>query len=142
MKSDFIEIVICDYQTHFEAIRSVRDKVFVKEQSVPIDIEIDGLDEKAIHVVVVIKGSAIATGRMLEDGHIGRIAVLNNQRGKGIGRLIMQKFLEHAKEQKLKKVWLSSQWHAHRFYCNLGFVCIGEKYQEAGIDHIKMTKSI
>jgi len=140
--SEHFEILLGDYQARIESIRSIRDQVFVVEQSVPIEIEHDELDELATHILVLLEGSAIATGRMLEDGHIGRIAVLKAHRGKGVGKLIMQKFFDHAKEQKLKKIWLSSQWHAHRFYCNLGFVCIGEQYQEAGIVHIKMTKEI
>lgn len=140
--SEHFEILLGDYQDRTESIRGIRDEVFVVEQSVPLEVEHDELDEVATHILVLLEGSAIATGRMLEDGHIGRIAVLKAHRGKGVGKLIMQKFLAHAKEQKLKTVWLSSQWHAHRFYCNLGFVCIGGQYQEAGIDHVKMTKEI
>jgi len=140
--SDNYKIIITDYLAYAKDIRSIRTKVFVVEQSVPVEIEHDELDEVATHILVLLEGSAIATGRMLEDGHIGRIAVLKAHRGKGVGKLIMQKFFDHAKEQKLKKIWLSSQWHAHRFYCNLGFACIGEQYQEAGIVHIKMTKEI
>ena len=140
--SDHYKIIITDYQSYAEDIRSVRTEVFVVEQSVPVELEHDEHDETALHAVVFVEGLAVATGRMLEDGHIGRIAVLRNQRGKGVGKLVMQTFLQRAKERKLNKVWLSSQCHAHQFYVNLGFVCVGEKYQEAGIDHIKMTKAI
>jgi len=140
--SDNCKIIITDYQAHVEDIRSIRDEVFVVEQSVPLELERDEHDEVALHAVVFANGSAVATGRMLKDGHIGRIAVLRSQRGKGIGRVVMQAFFRQAKEMKLNKVWLSSQCHAQQFYVNLGFVCIGKKYQEAGIDHIKMTKMI
>jgi hypothetical protein len=136
------KIIITDYHAYAKDIRGVRDEVFVLEQSVPVEIEHDEHDETALHAVVFAQGSAVATGRMLDDGHIGRIAVLKSQRGKGIGKLIMLEFFQQAKERQLSKIWLSSQWHAHRFYSNLGFVCIGEKYLEAGIEHIKMTKEI
>ena len=140
--SENYKIIISDYQTYAKDIRAVRNEVFVLEQSVPVELEHDEHDEKALHVVVYTKGLAVGTGRMLDDGHIGRIAVLKPYREKGIGNLIMKKLFERAKENQLTKVWLSSQWHAHRFYCNLGFVCIGDQYQEAGIDHIKMVKAI
>lgn len=135
-------IIMTDYQPYADSIRSIRTEVFVIEQSVPIELEHDEFDKSASHVIVFINGLAIATGRILEDGHIGRIAVLKEQRGKGIGRLIMEKLFECAKARKLSSVWLSSQWHANRFYSNLGFVCVGGKYYEAGIEHIKMKKSI
>ncbi len=141
MKENF-EFIITDFRTHSKDIRAIRDKVFVVEQSVPIELEHDSLDESATHIVVYKRGKAVATGRILEDGHIGRIAVLKSSRGNGIGKLIMQQFFKHAKEKKFNKVWLSSQWHAHKFYCNLGFICVGEKYHEAGIEHIKMIKPI
>ena len=84
----------------------------------------------------------IGTGRILGDGHIGRIAVLEKHRGLGIGKLIMKELIKWAQEMSLEKVWLSSQWHAHSFYLDLGFVCVGEIYKEAGIDHIKMFRLI
>jgi hypothetical protein len=140
--SDNCKIIITDYQTHADDIRGIRTEVFVVEQSVPVELEHDEHDEVALHAVVFVEGSAIATGRMLNDGHIGRIAVLRSQRGKGVGKLVMQAFIQRAKTMKLNKVWLSSQCHAQQFYANLGFVCVGEKYQEAGIDHVKMTKVI
>jgi predicted GNAT family N-acyltransferase len=140
--SDNYKIIITDYLAYAKDIRSIRTMVFVVEQSVPAELEHDEHDETALHAVVFEEGSAVATGRMLEDGHIGRIAVLRSKRGKGVGGLVMQAFFQQAKEMKLNQVWLSSQCHAQSFYGNLGFVCVGEKYQEAGIDHIKMTKAI
>lgn len=140
--SDNYKIIITDYSAYTDDIRSIRTEVFIVEQSVPVELEHDERDETALHVLVFAEGSAVATGRMLEDGHIGRIAVLRSQRGKGVGNIVMKALLQQAKEMKLNKVWLSSQCHARQFYDNLGFVCVSEKYQEAGIDHIKMTKVI
>ena len=95
---------------------------------------------KRKHVLAFVDGVPIGTGRILSDGHIGRVAVLKDYRGLGIGKLIMKELIKWAQDMNLEKVWLSSQWHAHSFYLDLGFVCVDEIYKEAGIDHIKMFK--
>jgi len=131
---------VVDYQDYIQKIKKVRKKVFVKEQNVPGDIEIDGLDSEAKHVLVFDADKAIGTGRILFDGHIGRIAVEKQYRCRGIGRIIVEKLVEIAKGLQLSEVWLSSQYHAKGFYQKLGFIEVGDIYQEAGIDHIKMKK--
>ena len=137
-----ISSIICDYDSHTEDICAIRYEVFVDEQNVPEELEIDGLDGEAKHVLAFIDGVPIGTGRTLIDGHIGRVAVLKNYRGHGIGKLIMKELIKWAQDKSLEKVWLSSQWHAHSFYIDLGFVCVGEIYIEAGIDHIKMYRTL
>ena len=137
-----IKSVICDYNDNKNDICKIRFEVFVDEQNVPEELEIDGLDDEAKHVLAYLDHQAIGTGRILSDGHIGRIAVLKKHRGLGIGKILMQSLMQWAEEVKLEKLWLSSQWHAHGFYLDLGFQCEGEIYQEAGIDHIKMSKKI
>jgi predicted GNAT family N-acyltransferase len=138
-----MDVKLTDYQDYIEKIKEVRGDVFVKEQNVPVNLEIDGLDSEAKHVIVFDDdGDAIGTGRMLPDGHIGRIAVKKQYRGKGIGMMIMENLIEYARESQLPKVWLSSQYHAKDFYRKLDFVQAGDIYQEAGIDHIKMEKAI
>ena len=137
-----ITAIICDYKPHTENICAIRCEVFVGEQNVPEELEIDGLDGEAKHVLAFVDGVPIGTGRILIDGHIGRVAVLKNYRGHGIGKLIMKELIKWAHDMSLEKVWLSSQWHAHSFYLDLGFVCVGEIYKEAGIDHIKMYREL
>ena len=137
-----ITSIICDYKSHTEDICAIRYEVFVDEQNVSEALEIDGLDGEAKHVLAFVDGVPIGTGRILNDGHIGRIAVLKNYRGHGIGKLIMKELIKWAQDKSLEKVWLSSQWHAHSFYIDLGFVCVGEIYIEAGIDHIKMYRTL
>ena len=134
--------IICDYEPHTEDICAIRYEVFVDEQNVPEELEIDGLDGEAKHVLTFVDDVPIGTGRILSDGHIGRVAVLKNYRGLGIGKSIMKELIKCAQDLSLKKVWLSSQWHAHSFYLDLGFVCVGEIYKEAGIDHIKMFRTL
>ncbi len=137
-----IKAIICDYKSHTEDICAIRYEVFVGEQNVPEELEIDGLDGEAKHVLAFVDDLPIGTGRILGDGHIGRVAVLRDYRGLGIGKMIMKELIKWAQDMSLDKVWLSSQWHAHSFYLNLGFVCVGEIYKEAGIDHIKMFRLI
>ena len=133
---------IVDYKNYNFQIHQVRNKVFVSEQNVPEGIEIDGLDSGAKHALVFDGDKAIGTGRMLPDGHIGRIAVIKQYRGRGIGKSIMEMLIDTAKNLPLSEVWLSSQYHARGFYLKLGFIETGDIYQEAGIDHIKMKKKL
>ena len=135
-----IQSKICNYKDNEKDICKIRFEVFVDEQNVPEDLEIDGLDDEAKHVLAYIDGKPIGTGRILSDGHIGRVAVLKKYRGLGIGNSIMKALIKWAQQNKFEKLWLSSQWHAHSFYLGLGFVCEGDIYEEAGIDHIKMFR--
>jgi len=134
--------IICDYESRTKEICAIRYEVFINEQNVPEEIEIDGLDGKAKHVLAFVDGVPIGTGRILSDGHIGRVAVLKKYRGQGSGKLIMKELVKWAQDKNLEKVWLSSQWQAHSFYLDLGFVCVGEIYKEAGIDHIRMYRAL
>ena len=137
-----IQSKICDYKDNEKDICKIRLEVFVDEQNVPEELEIDGLDDEAKHVLAFIDGQAIGTGRILNDGHIGRVAVLKDFRSMGIGKLIMLDLISWAKEAQVQKLWLSSQWHAHSFYLDLGFICEGKIYKEAGIDHIRMYREL
>ena len=135
-----ITSIICDYKSNIEDICAIRYEVFVDEQNVPEELEIDGLAGEAKHVLAFVDGVPIGTGRILDDGHIGRVAVLKDYRGFGIGKLIMKELIKWAQDMSLEKIWLASQWHAHSFYLDFGFVCVDEIYKEAGIDHIKMYR--
>jgi len=141
-KLNALEIKIVDYKNHQLQIHQVRNEVFIDEQKVPENIEIDGLDPGAKHVLVLDADIAIGTGRMLPDGHFGRIAVKKQYRGRGIGKSIMRKLICIAKDLHLSEVWLSSQYHARGFYQKFGFIENGDIYQEASIDHIKMKKKL
>jgi predicted GNAT family N-acyltransferase len=134
--------ITTNYKSNHKDICQVRFKVFVDEQNVPEELEIDGYDDEATHVLILLDDQAIGTGRILADGHIGRVAVLKKYRGQGVGKLIMKKLIEWAQENQLKTLWLSSQWHARGFYIDLDFACIGDRFEEAGIDHIKMIRKL
>ncbi len=137
-----MEVKRVSYKTHVEEIVAIRTEVFIREQRVPAALEMDGLDSDALHVLAFDGDNAIGTGRILPDGHIGRIAVKRRCRGRGTGRRITQKLLEIARDLNLPEVWLSSQYHAREFYQTMGFVEQGDRYEEAGIEHIKMTRKI
>ncbi|MUK31841.1 GNAT family N-acetyltransferase [Aliivibrio fischeri] len=123
-----------------EEIRSIRDSVFIQEQEIDPEIEFDGLDSSAVHALVYCDGEAVGTGRILSDGHIGRIAILKAYRSKGLGSKIVLSLIEEAARQNYERVYLGSQKHAIQFYEKLGFQPYGEEFIEADIPHLSMEK--
>lgn len=125
-----------DLQARAQAIRF---QVFVQEQQVPPELELDEFDAVSVHALAFSpSGEPIGTGRLLPDGHIGRVAVLPEWRHSGVGARIMRTLLNEARIRGMAFVELSAQSHARRFYENLGFNAVGEPYLEAGIEHIAM----
>ncbi|HEY8251094.1 MAG TPA: GNAT family N-acetyltransferase [Burkholderiales bacterium] len=120
----------------------IRFTVFVEEQGVPIDIELDGQDVLSVHALVFDEEKPVATGRLLPDGHIGRMAVLKDWRRRGIGALMLQSLMERAKERGYPEVALSAQVQAVPFYRAHGFEAEGEEYLEAGIRHQAMKRRL
>ena len=120
----------------------VRFKVFVEEQGVPRDIELDELDELCLHALALEDGSAVGTGRLLPDGHIGRMAVLEAWRGRGVGSDILIRLVDAARARGDRQVLLSAQVHAAEFYRRHGFEPMGEIYEEAGIPHRAMRRTL
>jgi predicted GNAT family N-acyltransferase len=126
-----------------EQARQVRDVVFVDEQKVPRDIEWDEHDASSRHVIAQDDdGGAIGTGRLLADGHIGRMAVLADWRGKGVGRALLERLMEEARLQGQDHLALHAQTQASGFYRRFGFVEEGPEFMEAGIPHRTMVRSI
>ncbi|MGR6833744.1 GNAT family N-acetyltransferase [Aliivibrio wodanis] len=123
-----------------QAIREVRDTVFIQEQSIDPDIEFDGLDESAVHAIVYSNAQPVGTGRILDDGHIGRIDILKAFRGQGLGSKIVLSLIDEAINQGYPRVYLGSQKHAIDFYTKLGFEPFGDEFMEAGISHLSMEK--
>ena len=118
----------------------IRFTVFCEEQGVPREIELDEQDAVSVHAVIFDKDKAVATGRLLPDGHIGRMAVLKDWRNRGVGGLVLQKLMERAKARGDREVALSAQVHAVPFYRAHGFVEEGSEYLEAGIRHQAMKR--
>ncbi len=118
----------------------IRFAVFVEEQGVPPQIELDEQDALSIHVVAFDDETPVATGRLLPDGHIGRMAVLKEWRGRGIGGALLEQLIKAACQRGDAEITLSAQVHAVPFYLRHGFVTEGDEYLEAGIRHRMMRR--
>lgn len=132
-------------QEDMEAAWSIRYQVFVEEQGVPVSLERDEWDDRAYHLLARVDCLPVGTGRMLVDGKVGRLgrmAVLPQWRGRGIGGKLLNAFIEWAKELGLSRIKLHAQLHASGFYEKHGFSRKGEVFEEAGIPHIKMYLSL
>lgn len=117
----------------------VRELVFVQEQHVPAEIELDTLDADSLHAVVLDASAApLATGRLLPDGRIGRMAVLRPWRGHGLGSMVIRALMQAARQQGMEQVTLAAQLHARAFYQKHGFVAQGPVFLDAGIEHVQM----
>jgi len=131
----------------WEAARSraseIRFEVFVAEQGVPREIELDEHDPLCVHALALDEtGFAVGTGRLLPDGHIGRMAVRRTWRGHGVGGAILERLIDAARDRGEVEVALSAQVHALDFYRAYGFAEEGKPYVEAGIAHQAMRRRL
>ncbi|HEX2531625.1 MAG TPA: GNAT family N-acetyltransferase [Burkholderiaceae bacterium] len=134
-----VRIVIGVWSILKEDARAVRHEVFVIEQNIPVDLEWDGHDPVCLHAVAYDeKGQPLGTGRLLPDGHIGRMAVKKPVRGTGIGGALLMALVQEAELRGDRAVMLNAQAQAAAFYVRHGFVRDGEEFMEAGIPHIAM----
>lgn len=123
----------------------VRFEVFVEEQGVPEDLEIDDLEKEALHFIGYENEKPAVASRMrfINDyAKMERICVIKVQRGKGFGRDILLFMEEAAKQKGMKKSKLNAQTQAEAFYQSLGYVTISGEFMDAGIPHVTMTKSL
>ena len=120
-------------------LRAVREAVFMREQGVSAELEWDGLDEGCRHVLALNdKGEAIGCGRITQNAHIGRMAVLREWRGRKIGTALLAALLDEACNKAYAEVELSAQVQALPFYRRFGFVEEGEVFMDADMPHRKM----
>ena len=123
--------------------RPIREAVFVREQHVPEDMEWDGYDAPSRHVIARSSdGLPIGTGRLLPDGHIGRMSVLPDWRSHEVGSALFERLLQLAKSCRMPKIELHAQTQVAGFYGRYGFVAEGAEFMEAGIPHIRMTRTL
>jgi predicted GNAT family N-acyltransferase len=128
-----------EYQTGLPELRSVRETVFVHEQNVPVELELDELDPLCHHVIARdAAGRAIGTGRLTPNRTIGRMAVLADWRGRGVGDALLLALIEQARTLGWRQLSLHAQVSAIVFYARHGFLPVGERFVEAGIDHQTM----
>ncbi|MBK9160136.1 MAG: GNAT family N-acetyltransferase [Nitrosomonadales bacterium] len=120
-------------------LRSIREAVFIREQGVPEELEWDEHDETCRHALALSQqGEAVGCGRMLANGHIGRIAVMPQWRKRKVGTAIMEALLDHARTHEYKQVDVDAQTQALRFYRSFDFIEQGEVFMDADLPHIKM----
>jgi len=138
-----VSIKVGDWQTLQADAIPIRQAVFVVEQGVPLDEEIDVMDEHCLHAVAYDEQQRpLATGRLLPDGHIGRMAVHLHARKRNIGSLVLSELVEEARKRGHQVVILHAQVHATHFYIKHDFVAEGDEFLEAAIPHIKMTRQL
>jgi len=137
-----LKIDLLDWEAAQREAKRIRFTVFVEEQRVPADLEMDENDAESLHALAYADGRAIGTGRLLPDGHIGRMAVLKEWRGQGAGRAMLRRLIEAARQRGHPQVALSAQVHALEFYRAEGFEPEGAVYEEAGIPHQAMRRTL
>lgn len=138
-----LTIVTGDWDSLRDHAQALRIAVFVVEQGVPIELEWDEADEVSTHAVGYDEsGAPVATGRLLPDGHIGRMAVLRSMRGKGLGSQVLRALLDEAHRQGHRSLVLHAQVHAIAFYTRHGFALRGDEFMEAGIPHREMVLAL
>jgi predicted GNAT family N-acyltransferase len=123
----------------------VRIAVFVDEQQIPREEELDELDATAVHCVGYVDGAPVAAGRLVAaDGYgkIGRMAVLREHRGHGYGAMVLGALEREAAARGIPLIKLSAQLSARGFYDRAGYVAVGDVYDEVGIPHIAMEKAL
>jgi predicted GNAT family N-acyltransferase len=147
VRNDLAAVLVTDDASREAAVR-LRMEVFVDEQGVPAEIEIDGRDDDAEHAVVFDPeqdGAVLATARLLTVqgvGIVGRVAVRRDQRGTGLGAVVMLAVEDRAAELGLPVLELHAQLSAQGFYARLGYEAFGDTYLEAGIPHVSMRKTL
>jgi predicted GNAT family N-acyltransferase len=137
-----LEIRLLDWESAQADAKPIRFQVFVDEQRVPAEIELDEHDASCVHALAYENGKPVGTGRLLPDGHIGRMAVLKSHRGQGIGKALLRTLLDAARRRGDREALLSAQVHAAGFYRAEGFEPEGPVYEEAGITHQAMRRQL
>lgn len=142
MSEPSITVVVGDWARLRDDAGAVRHAVFVVEQNVPPELEMDEHDSVCVHAVAYdADGQALGTGRLLPDGHIGRMAVHRRARGLGVGARLLGALIEAGRSAGHGRLMLNAQTHARGFYEGQGFVVEGEEFMEAGIPHVAMTRT-
>ena len=137
-----VVVITADWAEHQCQLAQVRTAVFVDEQGVPPEIEMDSEDACCHHLLALLAGEPVGTARLLADGRIGRLAVLKPHRGIGIGVQLLRASVALAESVGMTNLYLHAQVQTLDFYRREGFVDDGEAFVEAGIDHQNMRRSL
>ncbi len=134
------------YPEEFSQMQVIRRSVFQEEQGVDPALEFDGLDEIADHLLAYLDNQPVGTARIRylnqHTAKVERLAVLSEARGKGLGKKLMEKALDVAAKKNIEEVVVNAQDYVKSLYEQLGFEQVGERFDEAGIAHVKMVKRL
>lgn len=134
-----VHVIKVDWHARQDALKDIRFEVFVNEQNVPLEEELDGLDDRGSHFLALNDaGQAVGCARLLPTGQIGRMAVRQPQRGLGIGAQLLGAAVAEAQALGMNKVFLHAQTYAEEFYRKGGFIGLGDRFMDAGIEHTTM----
>lgn len=136
-----IQVRLADWHKDHDELRRIREAVFVVEQAVPPEQEWDADDAEALHFLAFDGDYPVGTARLQADGRIGRVSVLREWRGLGVGDALLHAVLEEAARRGLQQQTLSAQTQAVPFYQRLGFEVISDEFLEAGIPHVDMLRN-
>ncbi|MBA3923890.1 MAG: GNAT family N-acetyltransferase [Nostocaceae cyanobacterium] len=143
--SDLV-IKLADLPTDLPAIQAIRRTVFQEEQKVAPDLDFDGQDEACEQIIAYLNQQAVGTARVRyldeKTAKIERLAVLPIARGYGLGKKIMTKALDTIAEKKIAHVIIHAQEYIKGLYQQLGFEEVGDRFEDAGITHVKMSKNL
>ncbi|WML38820.1 GNAT family N-acetyltransferase [Neobacillus sp. OS1-2] len=140
-----MKVKIVENQNELEDAFSVRKIVFVEEQNVPLEEEIDQFEDEATHFVMYQEGAPVGAGRFrIVDGYgkVERICVMKGARKTGTGKALMNEIESYAQMQGLHKLKLNAQTQAIPFYARLGYEVVSEEFMDAGIPHRTMIKEV
>ena len=139
-------VVAIESPERMAAAHAVRRHVFIEEQHVPEELELDEDDQDAVHALALMDDRAVGCGRFVAhdavEVKIGRMAVLAEVRGTGIGRAILEFLMNEARGRGFSRAVLHAQLSAEGFYLKQGFLSVGLVFEEAGIPHRKMERSL
>jgi len=136
-----MKVVIARTQKEITDNYLVRGKVFIIEQKIDWEIEFDGLDEDCVLFTAYIDNKAVGAARLYQN-KVGRVATLSGYRNQGVASALMKRIEMYASNNGINAIVLNAQLYIKKFYDHLGYKAIGEVFQEADIDHIKMIKEI
>ncbi len=136
-----MKLIIQSWQEAEVLAAKIRHAVFVEEQHVPIELELDSIDSRAWHALAYLNGVCVGTGRLFREndhGHIGRMAVLAPYRRQGLGSALLSTLVQFAQAHNMGSIYLNAQVAVMPFYAKFHFIPEGAIFNDAGIPHQTM----
>ncbi len=145
-KPSRLKVIAIETRADMQRAYAIRRRVFIEEQRVPEEIEMDADDSHAFHALAILDGDPVGCGRMVEQGasevKIGRMAVIGDFRKTGVGANILRFLIDRARQRGFHRVVLHAQLSAEGFYLKEGFIAVGGVFDEAGIAHRRMERDL